>query len=77
MVITLTEASKRSGVDRRWLRKQVERGLGEKVDGVWMVDEDQLSRLKLRYLRGRRLQFQRNRGMIRDGVTYYNDGSVG
>ena len=83
-MITITQLALRAGVERRWLRRQIEKGnfITHKAKGpghhgfIYMMEEQDISRAKMRWLRGRRISSMAKGGGARDGITYYHDGSI-
>jgi len=74
--LSLREVSNRSGIDLHWLRGEAGAGrIGRMVDGQYEVPEDEVDRLRLRWLRRRRTQVNDSgRGFRRGGVKYRHDG---
>jgi hypothetical protein len=70
--------AKAAGVCPRWLRKQCKNGTVQaEFDGYrWLIDDELVERLRLRYLRGRRRQAESPLGTTRNGVAYRHDGSI-
>ena len=83
--LTLREFSDRAGVDVRWLSGEVKKG---KIPSVqeegkfgrygfrYWIDKKYSERVRLRYLRGKRLVTNLPKGFTSDGVDYLFDGNI-
>lgn len=83
--ISLVEMSSKAGVALSWLKIQVRNGIipGEKVEAPgtkygfkWTVDRRLVDRIRLLYLRRRRMTANSSRGITRNGTYYRHDGSI-
>jgi hypothetical protein len=85
-LVPVKEFSALAGVDLRWLREEILKGRvsisllernGKQGRPRQMLNTNMVERVRLRYIRRRRMQISLpNNGMTRDGIDYLHDGSI-